>query len=365
ELVEGPESKALRHLFFAERTATRIEALPRDTPVRTIESAAVIGSGTMGAGIAMALADAGIPITVVDTTEEALDRARGRIEANYASSAKKGRIDDAEAAARTQRITLTTVQADAGAADIVIEAVFEDLGVKREVFAQLDGVMKDGAILATNTSRLDVDRIAEATARPQDVIGLHFFSPANIMKLLEVVQGEKTADDVLATSMALAQRIGKQPVLSQAGDGFMGNRMLSPYRREAAQQLEHGASPREVDEAIEGFGFAMGPFAMADLAGIDVGEAGRRTFRETASPVELASLSDVATKLYEAGRYGQKTGAGFYRYVEGDRTRYDDPFVQEVIEECAKESGITRRTVTDEEIVERCVLALVNEGAKL
>lgn len=365
ELVEGPESKALRHLFFAERTATRIEALPRDTPVRTIESAAVIGSGTMGAGIAMALADAGIPVTVVDTTDEAIGRARGRIEANYASSAKKGRIDDAEAAARTQRITFTTVQADAGAADIVIEAVFEDLDVKREVFSQLDAVMKDGAILATNTSRLNVDRIAEATKRPQDVIGLHFFSPANIMKLLEVVQGEKTADDVLATSMALAQRIRKQPVLSQVGEGFIGNRMLSPYRREAEQLLEHGASPRQVDEAIEGFGFAMGPFAMADLAGIDVGEAGRRTFRETASAAELASLSDVATKLYEAGRYGQKTGAGFYRYVEGDRTRYDDPFVQEVIEECAKESGITRRTVTDEEIVERCVLALVNEGAKL
>ena len=365
ELVEGPESKALRYLFFAERTAARVEALPRDTATRAIGTAAVIGSGTMGAGIAMSLADAGIPTTLVDTTDEAIDRARGRIRATYESQARKGRIDTAEAEARIARITPTTRQEDVADADIIIEAVFEDLDVKRTVFGQLDAIAKDGAILATNTSRLDVNLIADATARPQDVIGLHFFSPANVMRLLEVVQGAKTADDVLATAMALAGRIGKQPALSQVGEGFIGNRMLSPYRREAEQLLESGASPRQVDDALEAFGFAMGPFAMSDLAGIDVSEAGRRTFRVTADPVLLASQSDIPTKLYEAGRYGQKTGAGFYRYVEGDRTRYNDPVVEAIIEECAAASGVTRRTVTDEEIVERCVLALVNEAAKL
>lgn len=365
ELVEGPESKALRHLFFAERTASRIDGLPRDTQPRTIERAAVIGSGTMGAGIAMALAAAGIPTTVVDTTDEAIERARGRIRGTFESQAKRGRITQAQADERLACITLTTRQADVADADIIIEAVFEDLDVKRTVFGQLDAVAKAGAILATNTSRLDIDLIADATGRPQDVIGLHFFSPANIMRLLEVVQGKRTADDVLATAMALATRIDKQPVLSQVGEGFIGNRMLSPYRREAEQLLESGASPRQVDEALEGFGFAMGPFAMSDLAGIDVSEAGRRTFRATADPVLLASQSDIPTKLYEAGRYGQKTGAGFYRYEEGDRTRYDDPAVQEIIEECAQANGVTRRTVTDEEIVERCVLALVNEAAKL
>lgn len=365
QLVDGPESAALRHLFFAERTAARIDALPKGTQPRDIRTAAVIGSGTMGTGIAMALADAGIPTTLVDTTDEALDRARGRIRQNYDSSAAKGRITQEQSAARADSIALTTRQADAGDADIVIEAVFEDLDVKREVFAQLDQVMKPGAILATNTSRLDVDRIADATGRQQDVIGLHFFSPAHIMRLLEVVQGARTADDVLATSMALAGRIGKQPVLSQVGEGFIGNRMLSPYRREAEQLLESGATPRQVDEALEAFGFAMGPFAMSDLAGIDVSEAGRRTFRATADPVALASQSDIPTKLFEMGRYGQKTGAGFYRYEEGDRTRYDDPVVQQVIEDCAQASGVTRREVTDEEIVERSVLALVNEAAKL
>ena len=365
ELVEGPESKALRHLFFAERTASRIDALPRDTQPRTIEQAAVIGSGTMGAGIAMALAAARIPTTVVDTTDEAITRARGRIRDTFESQAKRGRITQAQADERIACITLTTRQADVADADIIIEAVFEDLDVKRTVFDQLDAVAKEGAILATNTSRLDVDLIAEATGRPQDVIGLHFFSPANIMRLLEVVQGKRTADDVLATAMALATRIDKQPVLSQVGEGFIGNRMLSPYRREAEQLLESGASPRQVDEALEAFGFAMGPFAMSDLAGIDVSEAGRRTFRATADPVLLASQSDIPTKLYEAGRYGQKTGAGFYRYEEGDRTRYDDPAVQTIIEECAQANGVTRRAVTDEEIVERCVLALVNEAAKL
>ncbi|WP_291794229.1 3-hydroxyacyl-CoA dehydrogenase NAD-binding domain-containing protein [Brevibacterium sp.] len=364
-LVEGPESKALRHLFFAERTAAKIDSVPTGTPVRQIETAGVVGSGTMGSGIAMALASAGIPVTVVDTTPEALERARDRVDSTYRSQAARGRISEEAAEAAIARISLTTGLEELAPVDIVIEAVFEDMDVKKDVFAQLDGIVKQGAVLATNTSRLDVDEIAAATRRPQDVIGLHFFSPANIMRLLEVVQGRETAADVLATAMALAGRIGKQPVLSQVGEGFIGNRMLSPYKREAEQLLEQGATPAQVDAAMEAFGFAMGPFAVGDLAGLDVGEAGRRTFRATATPVQMQAFSEIPTKLFEAGRYGQKTGAGYYRYEEGDRTRHEDPAVLEIIEQCAEAAGVTRREVTDEEIVERCLLALVNEGAKV
>jgi 3-hydroxyacyl-CoA dehydrogenase len=365
ELVEGTESKALRHLFFAERAAKRIDGLPTDSPTRVLETAAVIGSGTMGTGIAMALADHGLPVTVVDTTDEALGRARERIAETYAAAVKKGRTSSSEADERRARITLTTDQSDVAESDIVIEAVFEDLEVKRGVFADLDRTVRQGAILASNTSRLDLNRIAEVTSRPADVIGLHFFSPANIMKLLEVVQGDETADDVLATAMKLAGDIGKQPVLSQVGEGFIGNRMLSPYRREAEKLLELGATPAQVDGAIEDFGFAMGPFAVSDLAGIDVGEAGRNTFRKTASPEQLESFSEIPTKIFEAGRYGQKTGAGYYSYGEDGRTRSEDPAVLEIIEECSREAGVERRTVTNAEVVERCLLALVNEGAKL
>ncbi|WP_035282129.1 3-hydroxyacyl-CoA dehydrogenase NAD-binding domain-containing protein [Brevibacterium album] len=365
ELKDGPESTALRHLFFAERTAARLAGPAAEAAARDLRTAAVIGSGTMGCGIAMALASAGLPVTVVDTTDEALGRARKRVEDTYRAQAAKGRIEVPEAAARTARIALTTDMGEVAAADIVIEAVFEDMDVKRGVFAQLDGIAQEGAVLATNTSRLDVDRIAEATARPQDVIGLHFFSPADVMRLLEVVQGARTAEDVLATAMALAARIGKQPVLSQVGEGFIGNRMLSPYKREAEQLLEQGATPAQVDAAMEAFGFAMGPFAVGDLAGLDVGEAGRRTFRASATPEQMESFSEIPTRLFEAGRYGQKTGAGYYRYVPGDRTRHEDPAVAEIIAQCAAESGAVRREVPDEEIVERCLLALVNEGAKV
>ncbi|GAA4282696.1 3-hydroxyacyl-CoA dehydrogenase NAD-binding domain-containing protein [Brevibacterium daeguense] len=365
QLVGSPEATALSYLFFAERTAARIDSIPKDTPLRDIRSAAVIGSGTMGVGIAMSFADAGIPVGLVDRSQEALERARSTVARTYERSVVKGRITAAEADQRRGLITPATSYDAAAQVDIIVEAVFEDLEVKKEVFAELDRIRRPGSILATNTSRLDVNEIAAATSAPADVIGLHFFSPAHVMRLLEVVQGAQTADDVLATSMALAQRIGKLPVLAQVCDGFIGNRMLSPYRREAEQLLEQGASPRQVDAALQDFGMAMGPFAMSDLAGIDVGEAGRRRFRETADPVLLASQSDISTRLFEAGRYGQKTGAGFYRYEDGDRTPHEDPVVEEIIAACAAERGVTRREVADEEIVERCMLALVNEGATL
>ncbi|GAA4478240.1 3-hydroxyacyl-CoA dehydrogenase NAD-binding domain-containing protein [Enteractinococcus fodinae] len=365
DLIDGPESKALRYLFFAERMTPKLASVPKDTPIRDIKTAGVIGSGTMGVGIAISLANAGIAVTLIDKSAEALDKATERIAGIYESSAKKGRLTAAEAEENKNRIVTATDYSSLNDVDLIIEAVFEDLDVKQSVFKEISQIARPDTILATNTSRLDVNKIADVTTKPENVIGLHFFSPAHVMRLLEVVQADRTSDEVLVSSMKLGQRIGKQPVLSQVCDGFIGNRMLSPYRRETDLLLEAGATPQQVDAALTDFGMAMGPFAVSDLAGLDIGEAGRETFRQTADPVLLESDSEISTILVEAGRYGQKTGAGYYRYEEGNRTPQPDPYVDEVIEQAAAKKGVQRREVSDEEIVERSMLALINEGAKL
>lgn len=363
EIVASEEATALQYQFFAEKEAAKVIGLAKDTPLRRVDSVAVIGAGTMGGGIAMVFANAGIPVTLIEQGEEQLGRGMATIKANYDATAAKGRLSADEVARRVGAITPTIELEAAKDADLVIEAVFEDLEVKKDLFTRLDSIAKQGAILATNTSRLDIDQIAAVTRRAADVIGLHFFSPANVMKLLEVVRGEQTADEVIATSMKLAQRIGKIAVLARICDGFIGNRMLSPYRREAMFLLEEGATAQQVDGALQSFGFAMGPIAMGDLAGLDVSAAGLK--RAAATRPAGQRYSKVLEILVDAGRYGQKTGAGFYRYAEGSRKPLPDPEVEAIIERCAAESGITRREVTDEEIVERALLALVNEGAKL
>ena len=362
ELLMTPESRALRHAFFGERAASKIPDVPEDTPVRSIKSAAVIGAGTMGGGIAMNFANAGIPVKVLEMKAEALEKGLGVIRKNYESALKKGKLTPEKLAARMALIQPTLEYEDIGQADIVIEAVFEDIEVKKTVFEKLDAVMKPGAILATNTSTLDVDKIAAFTKRPQDVIGTHFFSPANIMRLLEVVRGRKTAKDVLATTMQLAKTIKKLPVVSGVCDGFIGNRMINKYSAQALQLLDEGALPQQVDKVIEKFGFAMGPFRMSDLAGNDVGWYIRK--RHYAENPKLPKAV-IADRLCEAGRYGQKTGKGWYAYKPGDRSAYPDAEVEKIITDHRKEAGITPRKISDEEILQRCVYALVNEGARI
>jgi 3-hydroxyacyl-CoA dehydrogenase len=362
QLKETTESKALRHAFFAERAASKVPDVPPDTPTRNIAKAAVIGAGTMGAGIAMNFANAGIPVTILEVQQDALDKGLATIRKNYENTLRKGKLTEDKL---TQRIGLIsgTVSYDAIAdADIVIEAVFEDMVVKSAVFRQLDQVMKPGAILATNTSTLDVNKIAAATSRPQDVIGLHFFSPANVMKLLEIVRGEKTAKDVLATALALSKKLKKTGVVAGVCDGFIGNRMLEQYLRQAGFLLDEGCTPEQVDKAIEGFGFAMGPFRMSDLAGNDVGWYIRK--RRAIETPHLV-YSKTADLLCEQGRFGQKTGAGWYDYKPGDRTAYPSQQVNDMIAEHSRELGIERRKVCDDEIIERLVYALVNEGARI
>jgi 3-hydroxyacyl-CoA dehydrogenase len=362
-LVNGTESKALRHLFLAERAAAKIADVPADTPLKPVQRVAVIGAGTMGGGIAMSFASAGIAVTLVETKQEALDRGLANIRRNYAGTVAKGKLAQAEADARVARIEPTLELECTAEADLVIEAVFEDMEVKKSLFARLDALGKPEAILATNTSRLDVDEIARSTSRPASVIGLHFFSPANVMRLVEVVRGAETARDVIATCMDLARRIGKLPVLVGVCDGFVGNRMVAQYAREAEFLLEEGATPQQVDGALQKFGLAMGRFAMSDLAGLDISWSSRK--RAAATRSAHLRYSKVADRLCEAGRFGQKTGAGFYRYEAGSRTPLPDPAVQQVIEDCAREAGIARRAISDEEIVERTIYALVNEGAKV
>lgn len=356
DCVASAQSKALRHIFFAEREARKIPDVPADTPTRPIDSAAVIGAGTMGGGIAMNFANAGIPVLLVEQSREALDRGLAVVRRNYENSARRGRISEADVEARMALIRPTLSLDDVAGSDIVIEAVFENMDIKKEIFGKLDRIAKRSAILATNTSTLDVDEIAAATGRPQDVIGLHFFSPANVMPLLEEVRGRHTAHDVIATSLALARRIAKVPVLVGVCDGFVGNRMVAAYGGQARQLILEGALPEEVDKTIYDFGFAMGPFAMSDLAGLDVGWRIRQG---------KGMKEPIADRLCEMGRFGQKTGAGFYRYEKGDRTPHPDPLVKQIIEDVARESGIGRRPVGEEEILHRCVLALVNEGAKI
>lgn len=362
QLMQTPESKALRHAFMAERAAGKVPDVPADTPVRRIERAAVVGAGTMGGGIAMNFANAGMPVTILETRQEALDKGLATIRKNYENSVKKGKLTAEKCAQRMQLITGTLDYADIADADIVIEAVFEDMGVKEAVFRQLDGVMKPGAILASNTSTLNLDRIAAFTARPQDVIGLHFFSPANVMKLLEIVRGKDTGKDVLATALALSKKIRKTGVVSGVCDGFIGNRMLEQYLRQAFFLLDEGALPEQVDGAIERFGFAMGPFRMSDLAGNDIGWAIRKR-RAVESP--HIAYSKTADLLCEQGRFGQKTGAGWYDYQPGNRTAHPSQLVQDMIVRHSQDIGLARRAIDDAEIVERLVYALVNEGAKI
>ena len=359
-LVQTPESRALRHAFFGERAASKIPDVPSDTPTRKVERVGVIGAGTMGGGIAMNFVNAGLPVTLLETKQDALDRGLATIRKNYESAVKKGRLTQEKLEERLALITPTLSYDDLGQADLIIEAVFEELGVKEQVFSKLDQVAKTGAILASNTSTLDVDKIAAFTKRPEDVVGLHFFSPANVMKLLEVVRGAKTSKDVLATVMQLAKKIKKTAVVSGVCDGFIGNRMVEQYIRQALFMLEEGALPSQVDRAIEKFGFAMGPFRMSDLAGNDIGWAIRkRRYQEKPN----LTYSKIADRLCETGRFGQKTGAGWYDYKPGDRVAHPSKLVDDMIVAYSKEQGATRRKISDDEIVERLVLSLVNEGA--
>lgn len=361
-LVVGSESKALRHAFFAERAAAKIPDVPADTPLRAIKAAAVVGAGTMGGGIAMNFANAGIPVVILETKPEALERGLAIIRKNYQNTRDKGKLTAQQCEARIARITGTLDYADIAGADIVIEAVFEELQVKQAVFTKLDEVMKQGAILASHTSTLDLDKIAGFTRRPQDVIGLHFFSPANVMKLLEIVRGKLTAPDVLASAMALSKKMKKIGVVSGVCDGFIGNRMLEQYARQAGFLLDEGCLPAQVDSAVEKLGFAMGPFRMSDLAGNDISYAIRKR-RTVESPDKI--YSKVSDTLCELGRFGQKTGAGWYDYQAGDRKAHPSELVNKLVTDHSAQLGITRRDISDQEITERLIYSLVNEGAAI
>jgi 3-hydroxyacyl-CoA dehydrogenase len=356
------QSKSLIHAFFGEREVARVPDIGKDTPQIEIKKAAVVGAGTMGGGIAMAYANAGIPVLLKEVSEELLDKGLGTIRKNYANSVKKGRFSQEEMDRRMSLIKPTLSYEGFEDADVVIEAVFEGMELKKQVFAELDKVCKAGAILASNTSTLNIDEIASATSRPQMVIGHHFFSPANVMRLLEIVRGKATSKEVIATSMALARRLKKVGVLVGNCRGFVGNRMVAPYGREAQFLVEEGAKPEEVDAALYRFGMAMGPLAMGDLAGLDVGWRIRKEYKHLEDPNVRQPL--IADRLCEIGRYGQKTGAGWYRYDE-NRRAIPDPEVDKLIEQAASEAGIERRKISEEEIVERTMYALVNEGAKI
>ncbi len=361
-LMLTPESSALRHVFMAERAASKIPDVPADTPVRKIAKVAVIGAGTMGGGISMNFLNAGIPVVMLEMKQEALDRGVGVMRKNYEAQVKKGKLKQDKLDERMALLSTTLAYGDLKDADLVIEAVFEDIDVKKQVFEQLDAVMKPGAILASNTSTLDVNKIAAFTQRPQDVIGMHFFSPANVMKLLEVIRGEKTAKDVLATVMQLGKKIRKTCVVSGVCDGFIGNRMIEQYSRQAGFLLDEGATPAQVDKAIERFGFAMGPFRMGDLAGNDVGWYIRKRRYVEQPDMKYSKTADL---LCEMGRFGQKTGAGWYDYKPGKRDAIPNAEVVAMIEKNRKDLGIAPRRISDEEIVQRLVFALVNEGAQL
>jgi len=361
-LLNSPESKALRHAFFGERAASKIDDIGADVQPREIRSVGVIGAGTMGGGISMNFLNAGIPVTLVETSQDALDRGLATIRRNYEASAKKGKLSDEQVEQRMGLVKPSLSYDALCDADLVIEAVYEDYAVKQAVFEKIDAVAKPGAILATNTSTLDVDRVAAFTKRPQDVLGLHFFSPANVMRLLEVVRGAQTAKDVMATAMAMAKRIRKTAVVSGVCDGFIGNRMIEQYSRQAGFLLDEGALPQQVDRAAEAFGFAMGPFRMGDLAGNDIGWAIRKRRYIEKPGMVYAKNADV---LCEMGRYGQKTGKGWYDYVPGDRTPRPSAEVEAMIVRQSAAQGITRRAISDQEIVERLVYALTNEGARL
>ncbi|MBI3368010.1 MAG: enoyl-CoA hydratase/isomerase family protein [Burkholderiales bacterium] len=362
QLMTTPESRALRHVFAAERAAAKLPDIAEDTPLRTIAKVGVIGAGTMGGGITMNCVNVGVPVVLLETTQAALDKGLATIRKNYENTMNKGKLTQAQLDQRMALITPTLGYQAFRDVDLVIEAVFESMDVKQAVFKTLDEVCKPGAILASNTSALNLNTIAAFTQRPQDVIGLHFFSPANVMRLLEVVRGEKTAKDVLASCMKFARTIKKIAVVSGVCDGFIGNRMLARYGAAANNLLSQGALPQQVDGALQKFGLAMGPFRVGDLAGLDIGWAGRKR-RAAENPGKVAPV--VADRICEAGRFGQKTGAGWYRYEPGKRDPIPDPVVEDLIAAFRAEKGVTPRKVSDDEVVERCIYALVNEGARI
>jgi 3-hydroxyacyl-CoA dehydrogenase len=362
ELVAGDVSQALRHAFFAERAASRVTDIPDSTQTRPVQRVGVIGAGTMGSGIAMNFLNAGLPVILIEREQAALDRGVASIRKTYESSVKKGKLKQED---YERRLALLRPELSLDAlkdTDLIIEAVFENMDIKQQVFQSLDQIAKPGAILASNTSTLDVDAIAATTKRPGDVLGLHFFSPAHIMKLLEVVRGAKTSPEVLATAMALAKTIKKTAVVSGVCDGFIGNRMIAAYSQQAMNLMEEGASPYAIDKALEAFGMAMGPFRMSDLAGNDIGWAIRKHKLKVEPDPHYPRIAD---RLCELGRFGQKTGAGWYQYAADRRAGEADPIVEELITAYRQEKGLQPRVVTDQEIVDRCILALVNEGARI
>ena len=356
ELKNGDQSKAQRHIFFAERAASKIADLPKDAKTYDIKRAAVIGAGTMGGGIAMCFANAGIPVTIVEASKEALARGFDVIATNYSTSVKRGSLSDAEMGRRNKLMKGTTDFAAVADADIVVEAVFEELDIKKKVFRDLDRLAAKNAILASNTSYLDIDAIGAVTGRPTSVLGTHFFSPANVMRLLEIVRGRNTAPDVVAAAVTLGRKLGKVPVVVGNRHGFVGNRMLGARSIEAERLLLEGALPHEVDGALVEFGFPMGPFAMADLAGLDVGWRNRKS---------QGLRAEIADALCEAGHYGQKTGKGFYRYEAGARTPHPDTDVESLIVAASRRLGLARRTIDKKEIVERLIFPMINEGARI
>lgn len=362
ELVNSNESKALRYAFFAEREAQKLPDVPKGTPVKTIKTAAVVGAGTMGGGIAMCFADAGIPVQVLEISEEALEKGFERIRNNYEVSVKRGSLEAAEMVKRVALISKATAYEQIAEADVVIEAVFEEMRVKQQVFKEIDRVMKPDALLLTNTSALDIDQIAEVTSRPEKIGGAHFFSPANVMKLLEVVKGAKTTPEVTASTMALGKLISKAPAACGNCDGFLANRSRTPFNSEMVIMLEEGCLPEQVDKVMVEFGYPMGPFAVGDLAGLDIGYAGRKRRAEADPNYRTLPIAD---KLVEMGRLGQKTGAGWFKYEKGDRTPHPDPIVTDLINLMSKDMGNTPRSFTDEEILKRLLFSSVNEACKI
>jgi 3-hydroxyacyl-CoA dehydrogenase len=362
EQVNSDEARALRYAFFAEREVAKLPHIPRDTALRPVETAAVVGAGTMGGGIAMSFADYGYPVKITDATQEALDRGMARIRANYETSVKRGSLAADEMEKRLARIEPVQSYEAIADCDVVIEAVFEQISVKEEVWKQIDAVMKPGALLYTNTSGIDIDIMANVTKRPQDIAGTHFFAPANVMKLFEVVQGSKSAPDVIASAMDLGRRIGKVSALAGNTDGFVANRSRAPFSTEMVIMLEEGALPEQVDKVMVDFGYPLGPFAVSDLSGLDIGYDTRK--RRVAQYPNYRKLP-IADRIVEAGRLGQKKGKGWYRYEPGDRTPHPDPEVAKIIKETAAELGVPQHGFTDDEILKRMLFASVNEACKI
>ena len=361
--LKHPQRESLIHMFFSEREVSKIPDVPKDTATQKIDTAAVIGCGTMGGGITMSFLNVGIPVTTLEMNQEALDRGIGVIKRNYDIQVQRGRMTAEEVDKRMSLLTGTTNFADLGSADLILEAIYENIDVKVDTFKKMDAIAKPGAILASNTSALDIDKMAEATSRPESVIGLHFFSPANIMKLLEIVRGGKTSKEVIASSMKLGRQLNKIAVLSGNAPGFIGNRMLAGYTRQAGEIILQGATPYQVDNALLQFGMPMGPFQMNDLVGLDLGWRARKL--SGMKPEDVPITARVADKLCEMDRYGQKNNRGYYIYPEGSRAGQADPEVVALVEETSAELGIERRSIEDEEVLKRCLYPLINEGARI